>query len=124
MILSSKKDENVPLFWIRIRIRMYLDLLDRHPDMYQNITDPQHCLESELQSRNADLLISGHKFSPFIVLTSNFFVLSDVRPKCTSRLAICANNLHHRRGEKEHQGFHHNGNLTYFYSLSTVFLVV
>ncbi len=29
--------------WIRIRIRMFLGLLDPHPDPYQNVTYPEHC---------------------------------------------------------------------------------
>ncbi len=44
--LSLKNDVNVPVFRIRIkirRIRMFPNLLDSHPDTYQNVTDPQHC---------------------------------------------------------------------------------
>jgi hypothetical protein len=46
MTLSLKIDVNVPVVRMRFRkIRMFLDLLDPHPDPYKYVTDPQHwCL--------------------------------------------------------------------------------
>ncbi len=41
-------DVNVPVF----RIRMFLGLLDPHPDPYQNFKDSQHCWASWLPSRS------------------------------------------------------------------------
>jgi hypothetical protein len=97
---------------------MFLGLPD--PDPNKIVTEPQHCLGSKLLSRNADLLIFLYVDSPNNWLSQIFVFLSDVPAKCITRFAICSNNLHHRRGEKEHQGFPYHGNVVHLYSLLTV----